>query len=141
MSRVSLSRLAPALAIVALGLSPALQAQSLSDFQNLSPEEKRAYWDSMSEQEREAKREEWRAQRDAMSDEERAAMREQMESRRQEMRNRWESMSEEERDAFRAERRARWESMSDEERAAARERRSQHHGQDGQRKGRRPRSE
>ena len=38
----------------------ALQAQSLSEFQNLTPEEKRAYWDAMSEEEREAFRQKMR---------------------------------------------------------------------------------
>jgi hypothetical protein len=65
--------LAAALASAIVVLPLALQAQSLSDFHDLGPEEKRAYWDSMSEQERHEKREQWRAERDAMSDEERAA--------------------------------------------------------------------
>ena len=69
-SRFSASVLTAAILVMPL----ALQAQSLSEFHDLSPEEKRAYWDSMSEQERQAKREQWRAERDAMSNEERAAM-------------------------------------------------------------------
>lgn len=123
-----------AVMLVPLGL----QAQSLSDFQNLTPEERRAYWDGMSEQERQAKRDQWHAERQAMSDEERAATREQMRARwdsmseeerqpkREQMRAHRDSMSEEQRRAMREERRSRWEGMSDEERAAARER---HHAQ------------
>jgi hypothetical protein len=126
--------LAIAVMLVPLGL----QAQSLSDFQNLTPEERRAYWDSMSEQEHQAKRDQWHAERQAMSDEERAAMREEMRARRnsmseeerqakrEQMRTHRDSMSNEERQAMRAEMRSRWQGMSDEERAAARDR---HHGQ------------
>ena len=85
------------LAVTALMLPLGLQAQSLTDFQDLSPEEQRAYWDSMSDEERNAKREQWRAERDAMSEEDRAAMREQMRARR-------DAMSDEERAAMRARR-------------------------------------
>ena len=66
--------IAVALAFAILALPIALQAQSFSEFHSLSPDEKHAYWDSMSEQERQAKRQQWRAERDAMSDAERAAM-------------------------------------------------------------------
>lgn len=133
----------PALALCSalLAMPFAAQAQSLSDFHDLSPEEKRAYWDSLSEQERQAKREEWRAEREAMSDEERAAMHAERMAKREEMRARWNALSDDEkqarRDAMRAhreERRARWESMSPEERAAVRERHGdrhhRHHGRD-----------
>lgn len=101
-------------------------AQSVSDLENLSPEDRRIYMESMSQDERAAMREKWRAERAAMSDEERAAM-------KQERREKWEAMSEEERDAMRAKRqegkakrREKWESMSEEERAAARERMPKH---------------
>ena len=111
-----------------LALPIALQAQSLQDFHDLNPEEKRAYWDSMSEQEREAKRTEWRAERDAMSADERAAMHAERMARREEMRSHWNSMSEAEREALRAERHARheerraaWDALSDEEKQAKRE--------------------
>jgi hypothetical protein len=126
--------LAIAVMLVPLGL----QAQSLSDFQNLTPEERRAYWDGMSEQERQAKRDQWHAERQAMSDEERNAMREKMRARRdsmsdeerraarEQMRVHRDSMSDEQRRAMREERRSRWEGMSDEERAAVRERRHAH---------------
>ena len=65
--------LAVALAAGVLVSPIALQAQSLNEFHNMSREERRAYMESLSEQERQAKREQWRAERDAMSDDERAA--------------------------------------------------------------------
>jgi hypothetical protein len=130
--RTSPRFLALALSTALLALPFAAQAQSLSDFHNLSPEEKRDYWDSLSEQERQAKREQWRAERDAMTDEERAAMHAERMAKREEMRTHWNALSDQEkqarRDAMRAhreERRAMWESMSPDERAAMRER---HHG-------------
>jgi hypothetical protein len=127
------------LAVGALTLPLAIQAQSLTEFHNMSAEEKRAYMDSLSEQERLAKREQWRAERDAMSDEERAAMHAERMARREEYRARWNAMSDEEkqekREAMRAhreERRAMWDSLSPEERAAIRERHGgRHHGQRG----------
>jgi hypothetical protein len=119
--------------------------QSISDLNDLSPEDRRAYMQSMSPDERSAMREKWRAELDAMPEEERQAMRESMAANRPEgarsrdaRRERWESMSEEERaDARRMreermlQRREKWESMSDEERAAAREKKGNrmHHGQ------------
>ena len=78
-------------ALIALPLG--LQAHSLKEFHNLSPEDKRAYLDSLSEQERLAKREQWRAERDAMSDEERAAMHAERAARKEEMRARWNALS------------------------------------------------
>ena len=117
-----------------LALPLGLQAQSLSEFHDMSPDEKRAYMDSLSVQEREAEREQWRAERDAMSDEERAAMHAERMARREEMRARWNELSEEEkqarREAMRAhreERRAMWESLSPDERAAMRERHGGRH--------------
>lgn len=84
-------------------LSPiATYAQSISDLEALSPEDRRNYVESMSPDEREAMREKWRAERAAMSDEERDAVR----AKRQQ---------------DKARRREKWQSMSDEERAAARE--------------------
>lgn len=131
--------LALALSSALLALPFAAQAQSLGDFHDLTPEEKRDYWDSLSEQERQVKREQWRAERDAMSDEERAVMHAERMARREEMRASWNALSDEEkqarRDAMRAqreERRAMWESMSAEERAAIRERHhGRHHGHHG----------
>lgn len=126
--------LAVALSSALLALPLALPAHSLAEFHNLGPDEKRAYMDSLSEQERQAKREQWRAERDAMSDEERAAMHAERMARREEMRARWNELSEEEkqarREAMRAhreERRAMWESMSPDERAAMRERHGGRH--------------
>ncbi len=141
--RTSPRLLALALSAALLALPFATQAQSLSEFHNLTPEEKRDYWDSLSEQERQAKREQWRAERDAMSDEERAAMHAERMAQRDEMRAGWNALSDEEkqarRDAMRAhreERRAMWESMSPEERAAIRERHGErHHGRDHEHRG------
>ena len=121
------------IAVAALALPFSLAAQSISDMQELSPEVRKAYMDSMSEDERRAKRVEWRAEREAMSDEDRAALREQMRARHDEMRGERDSMSDEERAARHEERRARheqrradWEGLSEDERRAKREeRRSQ----------------
>lgn len=125
-----------ALSAALLAAPLGLQAQSLSAFHNMSPDEKRAYLDSLSQEERQAKREQWRAERDAMSDEERAAMHAERMARREEMRAQWDGLSEEEKQArreamraLREEHRARWESMTPEERAAMRERHGdRHHG-------------
>lgn len=127
--------IAVALSSALLALPLGLQAQSLSEFHDMGPDEKRAFMESLSEQERQAKREQWRAERDAMSDEERAAMHAERVARREEMRARWNALSEEEKQArretmraHREERRAMRESMSPEERAAMRERHgSRHH--------------
>jgi hypothetical protein len=148
------------LIILASGLALLLPVtgytQSVSDIQDLSPEERRAYMESMSPDERAAMREKWRAELDAMPEEERRAMRERMAADRPEgqrnraaMRERWESMSEEERAAarlkreqIRAQRREHWESMSEEERTAAREKRGKHakgrHGGAGKHNGENP---
>ena len=131
--------IAVALSAMLLTLPLALQAQSLTEFHNMSPDEKRAYMDSLSEQERLAKREQWRAERDAMSDEERAAMHAERMAKREEMRAHWNALSDEEkqakREAMRAhreERRTMWEAMSPDERAAMRERHGgRHHGRQG----------
>ena len=131
--------IAVALCSMLLTLPLSLQAQSLTEFHNMTPDEKRAYMESLSEQERQAKREQWRAERDAMSDEERAAMHTERMAKREEMRAQWNALSDEEkaakREAMRAhreERRAMWESMSPEERAAMREKHgNRHHGRQG----------
>lgn len=111
-------------------------AQSVGEISELSPEDRRAYMQSMSEDERKAKRAEWRAELDAMPEADRKAIRKKMaadrpergDGNREARRERWESLSDEERAAAKAQRqekkaqrRAAWESMSDEERAAARE--------------------
>jgi hypothetical protein len=123
----------------------AASAQSVSDVQALSPEDRRAYMESMSDDERNAMREKWRSEYDQLPEDQKTAIREQRAANRdgksrgrdrEAMKQRWDSMSEEERaaakDKRRArddERRARWESMSEEERAAAREKRGGHKGQ------------
>lgn len=141
MRRTAVTRtIAMSLATALLTLPLALQAQSLTEFHDMSPDEKRAYLDSLSEQERLAKREQWRAERDAMSDEQRAAMHAERMARREEMRAQWNALSDEERQAkreamraHREERRALRESMSPEDRAAMREQRGgRHHGRQGQ---------
>jgi hypothetical protein len=129
--------------LMAFGLSLLLplaaSAQSLSDVQAMSKEDRRNYIESMSEDERSAMRGKWRAEYDQLSDEQKEAVRGQRSGHRdrngrggdrEAMRQRWDSMSEEERsaakDKFRAsgeKRRAQWDSMSEEERAAAREKR------------------
>ena len=111
-------------------------AQSVSDISELSPEDRRAYMQSMSDEESQAKREQWRAEMDAMPEADRKVMREKMAAGRPQrgdgdraaMRERWESMSDEERAAAKAERKERkaqrretWNAMTDEERAAARQ--------------------
>lgn len=77
----------------------------------MTREERRAAWESMSEEEKQAKREQMRAKR---------------EQRRAE----WEAMTPEEREAKREEMRKRMESMTPEEREAMKQRRKRygHHG-------------
>ncbi len=117
-------------------------AQSITDVQGMSPEDRRTYMESMSEDERMAMRDKWRGEFESLSDEEKQAMRgKRAGSRgaggqrgdREAMRERWESMSGEERAAARekrgaqrSDRRERWEAMSDEDRAAARAKRGDH---------------
>ena len=133
-------------------------AQSISEIRAMSPEDRRAFMESMSKEERSAKREQWRSEFDALPDEEKEAIRNQRAAQRdgrgrnrdrEAMRERWDSMSDEERAVAKErrlardeERRARWESMSDEEKAAARARRGEQRGGGGhgnkQRHGDRP---
>jgi hypothetical protein len=141
------------LVAASLMLPLAAAAQSLSDVQAMSKEDRRAYIESMSEDERTAMRSKWRAEFDALPEEQKAAIREQRAGNRggerrgregqggdrEAMQSRWDSMSEEERAAMterrranKEKRRAEWDAMSEEERAAAREQRG---GQKGQRKG------
>jgi hypothetical protein len=134
---------------LSLLLPIAASAQSLSEVQAMSKEDRRSYIESMSDDERSAMREKWRAEFEQLPEEQKAAIREQRQKQgaggnrsrgrngdREAMRQRWESMSEEERavakEKFRAneqERRAKRESMSEEERAAMREKRGEHKGQ------------
>jgi hypothetical protein len=129
---------------LSLLLPVAASAQSLSEVQAMSKEDRRSYIEAMSEDERSAMRDKWRAEFEQLPEEQKAAIREQRQANggggnrdRKEMRQRWESMSEEEQAAAREKRRANWESMSEEERAAYREKRGGHKGQQqgGQRKG------
>ena len=140
---------------LALLLPVAGYTQSVSDIAELGPEERRAYMETLSPDERAAMREKWRSEREALSDEERTALRERMAANRPEgagneskdrhaqRREHWESMSEEERAAKRAaraekkaQRREKWNAMSEEERAAARsEKRAGKHDGEGHRDG------
>lgn len=130
---MKLSTIAKLASVVALLLPIGVTAQSLTDFQQLSPEDRRAYIEAMSPEEREAKRNEWRGQRDAMSDEERQAMRDRHKAERGDRRAQWDAMSDEERTAKREqmrgrrdEMRRRYDAMSPEERDAFREKRREH---------------
>ena len=124
-------------AIVAISLTVLLplaaSAQSLSDLKEMSPEDRRAAYENLSDEERTAIRDQRRAEYDSMSEEERQAVREKRAGQRD---KRWDSMSEEEREAARQKRevrreenRQRWESLSEEERAAIREKNPQRDGQ------------
>jgi colicin import membrane protein len=120
-------------------------AQSISDVQALSSEDRREYMESMSDDERNAMREKWRAEYEQLPEDQKMAIREQRAANRggknrgrdrEAMKQRWDSMSEEERAAAKERRRAQsdkrreqWESMSEEERAAMREQRGGHNGQ------------
>ncbi|MEM8815656.1 MAG: hypothetical protein AAGE85_07495 [Pseudomonadota bacterium] len=126
-------RLSP-IAICLLGIalfSAGAGAQTLGDMRDLAPEERKAYWESLSEEERSAQREAWRLERDSMSTEERQALAEQ---KRAEARERWDTMTPEEQAAARENRKARteqrrekqrerWAAMSPEEQEEARENR------------------
>ena len=103
--------------ITAFALLPpfAASAQSLDEIRNLSREDRKAYMESMSEDERAAMREKWRAEYENLSDEEKQARRMERSANR---------------DARREAMRERWASMSEEERAAAREKRHERKGAD-----------
>ena len=110
------------IAVAATLLLPvAATAQSLSDLENLSSEDRRAYFEAMSPEEREAKRADLKAERDALTPEQRDA-------KRAERRSKWDALSDEEREARReqmrgrrAEMKERYDSMSPEQREAARQ--------------------
>jgi len=142
------------LLVLSLGLLlPAYAAaQSITEMQAMSPEERHAFMSSMSDDERTAWRDKRRAEFDSLSDEEKQAIRAQRAGNpygrgagrnREAMKQRWDSMSEEERAAAKDRRRAmsekrreQWESMSEEERAAARQKwggQKGHRGGQGQR--------
>ena len=115
-----------AIAVTLLAGAFAVNAQTPGEWSERSPEDRRAYRESLSDDERASLREQLRAQRDAMSDEERAALREKRRARRDEH---WQTMSADERAAAREKmrdarqrRRAAWEAMPEAEREAQRER-------------------
>ena len=85
--------------------------QTPEGLEDMTPEQRRAYVQGLSDEERQALREQRRAQWDAMSNEERQSARQRRSERRnadrEAMRQKWHSMSEEERDAARAQRKAR----------------------------------
>lgn len=132
-------RLIFTVAAAALVLPLVATAQSVDELGDMSPQERRAYVDSLSAEEREALRTQRRAHWEAMSDEERAAARERKRTHRAEhraaMREHWQSLSEEERAAARQQHRERveqrrqhWDGMTDEDKAAARQRFRDHRG-------------
>jgi Spy/CpxP family protein refolding chaperone len=114
-------RMPHALCVLVLSLPFMAGAQTLEELGALDPEERRAFWQGLSEEEREAKVAEWRAKLDSMSPEQKDAMREMLAARREELRARWDEMSPEEREALRARMRERAEKMSPEEREAMRD--------------------
>ncbi|MFQ6004226.1 MAG: hypothetical protein ACE5OQ_01875 [Woeseia sp.] len=97
------------------GVSPVRPSQ-------MTREQRRAVWESLSEQEKQAKREEWRA-------------------KREQKRAEWEAMTPEEREAKRAELRKKWESLTAEERDAIKERRKQRRHNRGKRRHKRDHGE
>ncbi|MDJ0749615.1 MAG: DUF3106 domain-containing protein [Woeseiaceae bacterium] len=109
---MQISRFVLAAALITMTL-PAF-AEEADELATMTPDERREYIESLSDDERNALREQLRAKRDAMSDEERQALRD-------ERRARWEAMSDEERRTARERMQRNANSMSDEERAAARE--------------------
>jgi len=135
MNKLRLTVLATGLALL---LPVAGYAQSISEVNAMDPEDRRAYMESMSPQERQQMRNKWREELQSMPEEERKAINKNMAAdrpggkrNREAMRQRWEAMSDEERAAAREkkaqrkqQRREKWESMSDEERAAARQKRA-----------------
>ena len=86
-----------------------------------------------SKQRTEMAREERRAAWDGLSEEEKQAKREQMRAKREQKRAEWESMTPEQREAKRAEMREKWDSMTPEQQEAMKQRRQQR----GQRGGKR----
>ena len=131
------------LILAASGLALLLPSASIADLaaelDEMSPEERREYVQSLSEQDRQKLREQKRAEWQATSDEERQAARERYQRNREKnraiMRDNWDNMSDEEREAARqqykereAQRREIWNNMSDEEKAVARQRMQEQRG-------------
>ena len=90
------------------------QGASSVEHGRMTPAERRAAWESLSEEEKQAKREEMRAKR---------------ELRRAE----WQAMTPEEREAKRAEMRKKWDAMTPEQREAMKQRRKQRGHRNGRR--------
>ena len=86
------------ISIVTLALPATGLAQSLDELRNLTPEDRRSYFQSMSDEERSAMRDKWRDEYENLPEEEKQAIREE---RRQARRERRESMSDQERAAAR----------------------------------------
>ena len=105
--------------LAAVGISLAMPVWADDD---LTADERRARWDSMSQEERQALMEQRRVEFEAMTPEEREAFRREHHAQREERRARFEAMSPEEREAIRQERRSRWESMTPEQRDQVRQR-------------------
>lgn len=85
------------------------QGASSEQRSEMTPEERRAAWASLSEEEKQAKREQMRA-------------------KREQKRAEWEALTPEQRDAKRAEMREKWESMTPGQREAMKQRRQKHAG-------------
>jgi hypothetical protein len=124
------------LIIAAAGLALLMPLGSLAQApdapEDMTPEQRRAYMQGLTEPERQALREQKRAQWEAMSDEERRLARrqksEQRDKKRAAMREHWQSLSEEEREAARQQHREQaekyrdtWNNMTDEQKSAARQ--------------------
>ncbi len=73
----------------------------------MTREERRAAWEGLSEEEKQAKRDRMRAKREQMRAEREAMTPEQREAKRAEMRKKWEAMTPEQRDAIKQRRQQR----------------------------------
>jgi len=96
---------------------------------SLTQEERQArreQWQKLSEEERAQLREERREQWQGMTPEEQAQVREQVRERREEQRQKWQALSPEEQAQIREQRRQRWEAMSPEQQEQIRQRRQEH---------------
>jgi hypothetical protein len=136
---MNILRLILAASALALLLPSTSIAEPADGLDEMSPEERHEYVQSLSEEDRQKLREQKRAEWQAMSDEERRAARDRYQRNREKnraaMRENWDNMSEEERAAARqqykereAQRREIWKNMSDEEKAAARQRMQEQRG-------------
>jgi hypothetical protein len=76
-------------------------AQVPDGLEDMTPEQRREYVQSLSGEERQALKKQLRARWDGMSEEERAAARAKRDSRKQKQREQWDNMSAEEKEAAR----------------------------------------